>query len=60
MLAFADIRYNSEILFLLPLRLMDWFIGSSEDGIDDVDHAARGLFTGPFWYLAGLELRRRG
>jgi len=59
MLAFADIRYNSEILFLLPLRLVDWFIGSFEDGINDVNHGSGGRITYSFWYLSWLELRWR-
>ena len=48
--AFADMRHGSETCFALPLRIVDWLIGSAGDGIDDVDHAARGLLAGPFWY----------
>ena len=39
--ALADVGDCSEIFFPLLLRLMNWFIGSSGDGIDDVDPAAR-------------------
>ena len=39
--AFADVGDCSEIFFPLLLCLMDWFVGSSGDGIDDVDPAAR-------------------
>ena len=34
--ALADVGDCSEIFFPLLLRLMNWFVGSSGDGIDDV------------------------
>ena len=37
----ADVGDCSEIFFPLLLCLMDWFVGSSGDGIDDVDPAAQ-------------------
>ena len=35
--ALADVGDGSEVFFVLLLRLMYWFVGSSGDGIDDVD-----------------------
>ena len=40
--AFIDVGDCFEIFFPLLLCLMDWFVGSSGDGIDDVDPAGRG------------------
>ena len=47
--ALADMGDCSEIFFPLLLCLMDWFIGSSGDGIDDVDPAAGGSLACSFW-----------
>ena len=56
----ADMRDSSEVFFALPLHLKYWFVGSSGDGIDDVDPAAGGSIACSFWYLPRLELRRQG
>ena len=59
-LAFAHMRDSSEVFFALSLRLVHWFIGSSGDGIDEVNHTAGGSIACSFWYLPQLELWRRG
>ena len=58
--ALADVGDDSKVFFVLLLRLMYWFVGSSGDGIDDVDPAAGGSLTCSFWYLPWFELRRWG
>ena len=40
--AHADVGNSSKVFFALLLHLMYRFVGSSGDGIDDVDHAAGG------------------
>ena len=55
--AFAHMRHSSKVFFALPLRLMHRLIGSSGDGIDDVNHAAGGSVACSFRYLSWLELR---
>ena len=49
--AFAHVTDGSEVFFVLPLRLMLWLIGSSRDGIDDVDHATGGYIGFSLWLL---------
>ena len=39
--ALADVGNGSKVFFALLLRLMYRFVGSSGDGIDDVDPVAR-------------------
>ena len=39
--ALADVGDDSKVFFVLLLRLMYWFVGSSGDDIDDVDPAAQ-------------------
>jgi len=58
--AFADMRHSSEVFFVLSLRLKHWCVGSSGDGIDDVNPPIGGSITCSFWYLPWLELWRRG
>ena len=58
--AFAHMRDSSEVFFVLPLRLVHWFIGSSGDSVDDVDPTVGGCIACSFRYLPRLELRRRG
>ena len=58
--ALADVGDGSEVFFALLLRLMYWFVGSSGDGIDDVNPAAGGSLACPFWYLPRFEFRRWG
>ena len=58
--AFAHMRDSSEVFFVLPLRLVHWIVGSTGDGIDDVNPATERCITCSFWYLPRLELRRRG
>ena len=55
--AFAHMRDSSKVFFVLPLRLVHWFIGSFGDGIDDVDHATGGCIACSFGYLPRLKLR---
>jgi len=54
--AFTHMRDSSEVFFVLPLRLMNRFIGSSGDGIDDVNHAAGWSVACSFRYLSWLDL----
>ena len=54
--AFAYVREGSEVFLALSLRLMHWLIGSSGDGVDDVDHAAGGCIGCSLWYLPRLKL----
>jgi hypothetical protein len=55
--AFTYMRDGSEVFFALLLRLVHWLIGSSGDGVDDVDHATRGCIACSFGYLPRLKLR---
>ena len=59
-LAFAHMRDSSEVFFALSLRLVHWFVGSSGDGIDDVNPAAGGCVACSLWYLPRLQLQRWG
>ena len=54
--AFAHMRDSSEVFFALPLRLVHWLVGSSGDGIDDVNHAAREIVACSFRYLSRIKL----
>jgi hypothetical protein len=56
--AFTHIGDSFEVFFVLPLRLVHWFIGSSRDGINDVDHTAGGHVACSFGYLAWFKLWR--
>ena len=47
--ALTDVGNGSKVFFTLLLRLMYWFVGSSGDGIDDVDPAAGGSLACSFW-----------
>ena len=53
----ADVGDGSKVFFVLPLRLVHWFVGSSGDGVDDVDHPIGGWFVRSLWYFPRLELR---
>jgi len=55
-LAFANMRHSSEVFLALSLCLVDWLVGSSGDGVDDVDHPIGGWFVRSLWYLPRLEL----
>ena len=58
--ALADVGNGSKVFFALLLHLMYRFVGSSGDGIDDVDPAVGGSLACSFWYLPRFELRRWG
>ena len=53
-------RDSSEVLFALPLRLKYWFVGSSGDGIDDVDPVARRCIDCSLWNLPWLKFQGVG
>ena len=46
--ALTDVGNGSKVFFALLLRLMYWFVGSSGDGIDDVDPTAGGSLACSF------------
>ena len=54
--AFAHMRHSSKVFFVLLLRLMLWFVGSSGDDVDDVDLAAGGCVACSFRYLSWFKL----
>ena len=56
--AFAHMRDSSKVFFVLPLHLKYWFVGSSGDGVDDVDPAARRCIDCSLWNLPRLKFRR--
>ena len=45
MLAFAHVRYCAEVFFPLPLLLVHRLIGSTGDGVNDIDHASGGVIV---------------
>ena len=58
--ASAHMRDSSKVFFVLPLCLKHWFVGSSGDGIDDVNPVAGGCVACLLWNLPRLQLRRWG